>query len=133
VNSWHPLVARRAGNRCEYCLAREEVHNSLHEIDHIVPRSAGGRTHPDNLALACRACNGYKLDQEAFLDPKTGQPVRLFHPRTDRWDDHFAFDAGTGEIVGRTAVGRVTVDALALNDHRQVAARLLWMSFGKYP
>lgn len=31
-----------------------------HEIDHVVPESAGGPTVADNLVLACRRCNRRK-------------------------------------------------------------------------
>lgn len=31
-----------------------------HELDHVIPESAGGLTVPDNLVLACRPCNRSK-------------------------------------------------------------------------
>jgi hypothetical protein len=37
----------------------------------------------------------------------------LFDPRTDRWEDHFGWREA--EIVGKTAIGRVTVQVLAIN------------------
>ena len=33
------LVRERAGRRCEYCRAPEEVTGSRYQIDHILPRS----------------------------------------------------------------------------------------------
>ena len=39
--------------------------------------------------------------------------VRLFHPRQDRWDEHFERNGVL--IVGRTAVGRATVGLLKMN------------------
>jgi hypothetical protein len=55
----------------------------------------------------------------------TGEIVRLFHPRTDSWNEHFRF-VGT-VIAGMTAVGRVTVQVLAMNapDFMQVREALM--------
>lgn len=39
--------------------------------------------------------------------------VRLFHPRRDDWDDHFAWDGAI--LVGRTPIGCATVALLAVN------------------
>jgi len=39
--------------------------------------------------------------------------TRLFHPRHDRWDEHFRLDGA--RIVGRTAVGRTTIWLLEMN------------------
>jgi hypothetical protein len=46
-------------------------------------------------------------------DPETEQLVRLFHPRTDCWPEHF--EGREAEIVGKTPIGRVTVQVLAMN------------------
>ncbi|MGI8744879.1 MAG: hypothetical protein ACR2NN_20365 [Bryobacteraceae bacterium] len=37
----------------------------------------------------------------------------MFHPRTDRWTEHFQLEGP--RILGRTAIGRVTVHVLAMN------------------
>ena len=37
MNDWYPLVAERAGHRCEYCLAPEAVFNFPFEVEHIFP------------------------------------------------------------------------------------------------
>jgi 5-methylcytosine-specific restriction endonuclease McrA len=50
-------IRREAGNRCGYCLSRQELVLSVLEIDHLVPTGAGGSDDEDNLWLACRACN----------------------------------------------------------------------------
>ncbi|MEO6570813.1 MAG: HNH endonuclease, partial [Ilumatobacteraceae bacterium] len=55
-------VSRRAvlvrdDHRCQYCGDRAD------SIDHVVPRSRGGRDDWDNLAAACRACNSEKRDR----------------------------------------------------------------------
>ncbi len=48
-------VLRRDGYRCQYCGARERL-----TIDHVMPRSRGGRDLWENLATACTACNSRK-------------------------------------------------------------------------
>jgi len=42
----------------------------------------------------CNYCNLHKSSNLTGIDPQTGQIARLFHPRTDRWEQHFAFDGG---------------------------------------
>ena len=71
------------------------------------------RDDADNLAWACIFCNLYKGPNLASLDPETGALTRLFHPRRDRWDDHFRQDGAS--IVGLTAVGRTTCWLLEMN------------------
>ena len=73
------LVMQRAGNRCEYCGAPVNFSSDTFTFDHIVPRSLGGLTTADNLALACFSCNQHKAARLAALDPVTGGSVPLFH------------------------------------------------------
>jgi HNH endonuclease len=133
VNPSYPAVAERAGERCEYCHAPERVFNFAFEVEHIVPRAAGGENLADNMALACESCNLYKSDATTGADPEEGRQVRLFHPRRDRWDEHFAFDGETGELHGLTAVGRATVARLRMNSAFQLRARQHWTQLGLYP
>ena len=46
------LVLRRARICCEYCLLPQDSQEATFHIDHIHPRSLGGLTVADNLALA---------------------------------------------------------------------------------
>lgn len=115
------LVRRRAGERCEYCLLRQENSDLTHHVEHIVARQHGGSDDPENLALACHRCNLHKGPNLTGLSAETGEIVPLYHPRRDQWADHFAF-RGT-LIEGLTLVGRVTVHVLALNDARRLEVR----------
>ncbi len=58
----------RDGNRCQYC---EKSFNSHHlSLDHVVPRSRGGKTTWENIVCACRKCNvrkGGRTPQEAGM------------------------------------------------------------------
>jgi hypothetical protein len=133
VNPLYPTVAERAGERCEYCRAPEQVFNFAFEVEHVLPRAAGRDDSLDNLALACESCNLHKSDATTGRDETEERDVPLFHPRRDHWHDHFRFDPETGEVYGRTATGRVTVARLKMNSAFQVRARRQWTRLGLYP
>jgi len=132
MNPRYTRVALRAGHRCEYCHAPEAVFNLPLEVEHIVPVARGGNDTVVNWALACRSCNLFKAAHVSGRDPETGIVVGLFHPREDRWEDHFQVDSESGEIIGRTSVGRATAVRLGLNSKNQVAARRQWMRLGLF-
>jgi hypothetical protein len=92
-----------------------------HHIEHILARQHGGTDDLDNLALACHRCNLCKGPNLSGLDPLTMRLVPLFHPRRDKWDEHFTL-AGAA-IEGISATGRTTVHVLAVNDARRVELR----------
>jgi 5-methylcytosine-specific restriction endonuclease McrA len=50
-------VLARDGHRCQYCDSGAET------LDHVVPRSRGGRHVWENLVAACRRCNHAKADR----------------------------------------------------------------------
>jgi len=127
------LVRRRAGNRCEYCQTPESLSGIACEVDHIIPRAHGGPTTAENLCLACVSCNGHKQAKTHATDPKTGAETPLFHPRQQHWRDHFAWNENGATIVGVTACGRATVDALMLNNPLIMVARSMWVSIGQHP
>jgi 5-methylcytosine-specific restriction endonuclease McrA len=105
-------TAERAGGCCEYCRSQARVAVQPFSVEHVVPKSRGGETTPDNLALACQGCNNHKYDKIEGRDPVSGDVVRLYHPRRDRWGDHFAWSDDFAFILGRTAVGRATIATL---------------------
>jgi hypothetical protein len=55
------------------------------------------------------------------LDPKTKKLTRLFHPRLDDWNEHFA--NRDGEIAGLSALGRTTVNLLRMNEDGRLQLR----------
>jgi hypothetical protein len=133
MNSQYPLIARRAGHRCEYCHAPEAVFNFPFEVEHVIPTSRRGSDDEGNLCLACRACNLRKSDRLTARDDLTQEETPLFHPRQQRWTDHFSVDLESGEILGTTPTGRATVAALDLNHPLQLAARSLWIRLRLFP
>jgi HNH endonuclease len=115
------LVRQRARERCEYCHMPQAVRRLRFSIDHIVARKHGGPTEADNLALCCGQCNLHKGTDLSGIDPLTGRMSRLFHPRRDRWGDHFRWEGL--RIVGTTPVGRVTAIVLQLNRETELPVR----------
>lgn len=107
------LVIERADDRCEYCGLAQASQVATFHIDHVEPVAAGGATTEDNLALACVSCSLRKGARQSAIDPLTGEEAPIFNPRTERWGEHFRWDEL--RVIGLTATGRATVDALALN------------------
>jgi hypothetical protein len=124
-------VWQRAESRCEYCHLPASVYPLPFHIDHIIARQHGGATIIDNLALACLHCNRHKGPNIAGHDAATGDLVRLFHPRQDRWSDHFAWSGA--ELIGRTPIGRITIHVLAVNDPDFVAVRQVLIEEQTFP
>ncbi|MEC4984290.1 MAG: HNH endonuclease signature motif containing protein [Oscillatoria sp. PMC 1068.18] len=120
-NALRRLVEERANNQCEYCLLPANVAFFPHEIDHIVAKKHGGTTEANNLAYSCWRCNRHKGTDLGSIDPETGSFSFLFHPRTQRWNDHFRLEKIT--LVGLTAEGRTTVRLLQLNSSDRLAER----------
>src|SRR3954468_11273639 len=76
-------VRRRAGDRCEYCLLRQEHEEaSPFHVEHIIAQQHGGTDDLENLALACCWCNAIKGPNLASIDPDSGALTRLFHEET---------------------------------------------------
>jgi 5-methylcytosine-specific restriction endonuclease McrA len=78
-------VLARDGHRCQYCGAAAET------LDHVLPRSRGGRHVWENLVAACRRCNHDKADRtldelgwslsRAPVAPRGVQRLMLTHGR----------------------------------------------------
>jgi len=124
-------VIRRARDRCEYCGLAQEGQEATFHVDHIIPTVAGGRAALDNLAFACVSCSLRKGARQEAIDPMTGKPAALFHPRTDLWRLHFRWDGL--RVVGLSPTGRATVDALAFNRLTAQAIRLRASRVGDHP
>ncbi len=124
------LVRTRAGGRCEYCRLPQAGTRVPFEIDHIIARKHHGRAVASNLAVACIYCNAYKGPNIAGLDPATGRLTGLFHPRRHKWTHHFRYQGGI--LIGRTAIGRTTVNVLQINLPNLAALRELLMDDGLF-
>ena len=94
-------------------------------------RKHGGLSDSDNLAYACIRCNAWKGSDVGSLDTQSGAFVSLFHPRRQRWNDHFVL-RGT-EIEPLTAEGKATARLLKLNLDKRIVERQLLAVAGRYP
>ena len=108
------LVRERAKHHCEYCGMPQQYQEGTFHIDHVLPRIDGGPTTASNLALACITCSLKKGSRTHARDPLTRRFVAFFDPRRNRWGEHFAWSE-SWQIVGKTAIGRATVEALGMN------------------
>jgi hypothetical protein len=124
-------VRQRAKFSCEYCLMPESAYRFTFPIDHIVAKQHGGKTSLENLAEACLRCNSHKGPNLSGIDPVSGELGRLFHPRLDKWADHFRWKGP--KILGITAIGRTTIVVLNMNHPDSVAVRAALIAEGGYP
>ncbi len=85
----------------------------------------------ENLAWSCPGCNLRKSDRIEVRDPDSGDIVPLFHPRSDRWSEHFRWEGYL--LIGKTPVGRATASALDLNHSRRLLIRQAEELFGLFP
>ena len=122
------LVWDRAAGTCEYCRLPQRLDILPFQIDHVISIKHHGPTSADNLALSCYNENAYKGPNIAGIDVVTGQLTRLFNPRQDDWNEHFSWLGP--ELVGRTAVGRTTIDVLNINLPERVEHRRLLIRAG---
>ena len=126
-------VRQSARYRCGYCLLRQRYSPIVFQFDHYIPVSNGGTNDEENLWLACGNCNNAKSDKTEAFDSLTKTTVPIFNPRTQNWNEHFEWSDDEARIVGKTAIGRATVEALKLNDERIVAVLQEWISAGWHP
>lgn len=59
--------------------------------------------------------------------------MRLYNPRTDIWHDHFQWSEDYLNLVGITAIGRATVNALVLNREKLIIYRREMLEIGQHP
>jgi len=112
-----PSVCCRGGlrQRCEDCQSQARFSPDPFSVEHIVPRSRGGEDDGTNLALACQGCNNRKDTNVEALDLVSGETVPLYHPRRQRWHEHFTWNEDYTLVLGLTPTGRATVEKLQLH------------------
>jgi hypothetical protein len=126
-------IFQAARFQCEYCRSPQDFLLADLELDHIRPKGKEGKTVDDNLSAICRKCNELKGMQTEAVDPQTGETAPLYNPRIQAWSDHFEFSFDGSFIMGKTAIGRATVEALQLNRRRAVLLRRMWRKAGWHP
>lgn len=125
------IVASRANSVCEYCLIAEEDAYFIFQVEHIISHKHGGSSELENLALACVFCNRYKGSDIASLTPETGELIRFYNPRTDRWREHFRLNGVVIESL--TEIGEATIRILQMNHDDQILERQVLSRHGRYP
>jgi HNH endonuclease len=127
-------VREAARHRCGYCLSPQRLVMARLEVEHVIPRARGGTDDEANLWLSCPLCNRHKSDRTHAIDPETGEEVPLFHPRGQRWSEHFRWSEDGLRILGLTPIGRATVGALHLDsDPDALVVRSYWVLAGWHP
>lgn len=127
------LVVSRAGGYCEYCKSPADFATEPFSIEHIIPRAKQGGDEDSNLAYACIGCNVYKSDQTESLDLVSQEVTTLFNPRVMVWNEHFSWDTSVTKLIGKTACGRATIEALRLNRRPLVNLRRALIAIGEHP
>lgn len=55
------MLSRQQAGLCLYCLRKTQIDKQWHPLfrtlDHVIPKTLGGRSHISNLVVACRECN----------------------------------------------------------------------------
>ncbi len=124
-------VRERAAGLCEYCHLPDALTTLPFQTDHIIAEKHGGLTTLENLAYCCLHCNAFKGPNIAGVDQGTQEVVRLFHPRKDTWEEHFAWDGS--RLLGRTSIGQVTIAVLAINAPYRLEVRKALIAEGVFP
>ncbi len=124
------LVTQRANCLCEYCLISEEDTGGC-QIDHIISLKHGGETTTENLAYACLYCNLNKGTDLGSIIWRTGDLVRFFNPRRDRWSDHFRLEGATIQTL--TDIGEVTERIFQFNNSDRILERQILININRYP
>jgi len=106
-------VRERAKGVCEYCGLPQAAYRLNFQIDHIIAEQHRGKTQFGNLCLSCPRCNKNKGPNISGIDYATRRLTPLFHPRRDRWEDHFIWRGS--RLRGLTPIGRVTIEVLGIN------------------
>ena len=127
------FIIDRAKGRCEYCQSWMDYSAQPFTMEHVTPLVKTGVTRLDDMALSCDGCNGHKYTKIESFDPVSRELVPLYNPRTQMWHEHFSWSDDYLQILGLTAIGRATVDALQMNRIGLMNGRRLLRLAGQHP
>lgn len=136
-NTYIPVALRRevvdrANGCCEYCLSNSDFHGINFAVDHVIAEKHRGKTISDNLCYSCYWCNSFKgSDISSVLWEDEPKIIPLFHPRKQKWNEHFRLENET--VIGVTPTGKVTVDLLQMNANERKEVRQLMIEANVYP
>lgn len=126
-------VVERAQGCCEYCLVHSDDRFLPYHIDHILAEKHGGKSISKNLCYSCYLCNRYKGSDVSSVEwsDDEGEVIPLFHPRKQRWSEHFQLEGAI--IAPLTPNARVTIRLLRLNDPERLIERDNLIAINRYP
>ena len=75
-------------------------------------------------------CNRFKGANISSVDA-SGAIIRLFNPRSERWEDHFRLIGAVIQLL--TAIGEATARLLRLNAAERVVERSVLQRLSRYP
>lgn len=75
-------IFHRDDNTCQYC--GEEYPRKELTVDHIIPRSRGGKNTFTNIVAACKTCNSRKANKT----PEEAGMKLIKPPHTPKWKSH---------------------------------------------
>ena len=128
-NALRALVRDRAQRLCEYSLVHEDDSIWGLQVDHVIAEKHCGPTAQHNLCYACPPCNRAKgSDLTTVIN---GKLVRLFNPRIDVLNEHFALDGPF--FKARSRIGNGTIALLGINDSDRLEMRRILAQAGAYP
>jgi HNH endonuclease len=125
------LVAKRANYCCEYCRIHQDDLVFTYQVDHIISLKHNGTNQTDNLAYTCSLCNQNKGTDLGTYIAESKRLIRLFNPRTDKWEYHFQYS--NGEILAKTKIALATIKVLDLNNPERIILRRVLEDIGNYP
>lgn len=126
-------VYERAKGCCEYCQILMTYVPDPYVLEHIIPLSKGGSDELGNLALSCHGCNNTKYNKTEGIDAITGKSTPLYHPRNDKWEEHFKWNEDFTKMIGISPTGRITVEILKMNREELLNLRNLLALVGEHP
>lgn len=117
-------LLEKFNNQCVYC-GIKIFEPLMASIEHFYPKSLYPElmNAPDNLLIACRACDAIKNNN--FPIDENGNPL-LINPAKEKFSDHM-IQLDNGYIEGTTERGETTIDVLQLNRDALIEQRILAM------
>lgn len=124
-------VLKASKGLCEYCKSPKDFSIDLFSFDHIIPLAIGGKSVLANIAYSCSACNTYKSFKVSGFDKD--EEISFYHPRLQKWSDHFSWNKDYTKIEGITSIGKVTVEHLRLNRKELINFRRILVLAEEHP
>lgn len=100
-------IYKHYDNKCCYC---GKVHDTrLLNLDHVMPKSRGGRTDWSNIVISCITCNTAKANRT----PREAHLVMHYHPTKPTW--HQSFSGRISALAHNRLTWQKFVDAIYWN------------------